>query len=78
MRKLVLAALAAAALAVPASPASAECTNVVSVLGANGVQLCSYRRWEYMHYTYGCTLDTNFDGQPEAACQPLFEVVIPG
>lgn len=74
MKKLVLAALAAAAVAVPAAPASAGCTNVVSVLGANSVSLCNDRVWEKTYIYYGCSLDTNFDGQPEAVCDPLFRI----
>lgn len=74
MKKLVLAAVVAATLGVPVSPASAGCTTVVSVLGANSVMLCEETVWERHYVYYGCTLDTNFDGRPEAACVPLFRI----
>lgn len=76
MRTLLLAAVAAAALAVPVAPAAADCTNVVSVLGANSVLLCHDQVWERHYYYYGCTLDTDFDGEPEAECVPLFRIEI--
>lgn len=78
MKKLLLAAVAAAAVAVPAAPASADCMNVVSVLGANSVSLCSHRVWEKTYIYYGCSLDTNFDGRPEAVCDPLFMIELYG
>ena len=76
MKKLALAAVAAAALAVPAAPAAtaATCTNIVSVLGANSVGTCSERVWERNRIWYTCSLDTDFDGNPEAVCQPLFVI----
>ena len=79
--RMLLAAAAAAALAfVPAGAASAEaCQDAHPDLpGDNHVQTCSWREWEYMHYTYGCAVDYDLDGQADAACVPLFEVVIPG
>lgn len=70
MRTLALLAASAAALAIPAGSASASCTYYGQTPGTN-VSVCKERVWEKQRITIGCSIDTNGDGQADAACKPI-------